>query len=107
MQEAERRVIGTRYLSDDWVVVDEAGRPLRPESYAKEFRRLAVAADLPRIRLHDARHTAASLLAKEGVEIGVAAALLGHAPVVYLQTYVHPYQDAKRAASEQLPALYR
>ena len=68
----------------------------------------AAAAGLPAIRLHDdAHHTAASLLAQNRVEIGVAAALLGHDPVVYLQTYLHPYEDAKRAATETLAAVYR
>ena len=95
------------YPDDDWVVVDQVGRPIRPEWYGREFRNLSASAGLPRIRLHDARHTAASLLAQGRVEVGVAAALLGHDPVVYLQTYVHPYEDAKRAAVEQLAAAYR
>lgn len=88
-------------------IVDEAGNPVDPETYSKTFLRHARDAGRPRIRLHDARRTAASLLAEGGVEIGVAAALLGHDPVIYLTTYVHPYEDAKRAAAEQLAAAYR
>jgi integrase len=108
VQHDEQRAIGAGFTAaDEWILVDPIGRPYRPEWYGKEFRRLSAEAGLPRIRLHDARHTAASLLAQGGVEIGVAAALLGHDPVVYLQTYVHPYEDAKRAASEQLAAAYR
>ncbi len=107
VQHDEQRAIGAGNPADGWILVDPIGRPYRPEWYGKEFRRLSNEAGLPRIRLHDARHTAASLLAQGGVEIGVAAALLGHDPVVYLQTYVHPYEDAKRAASEQLAAAYR
>ena len=107
IRDDEQRAIGGGFPADDWILVDPIGRPYRPEWYGREFRRLSAEAGLPRIRLHDARHTAASLLAQGGVEIGVAAALLGHDPVVYLQTYVHPYEDAKRAASEQLAAAYR
>lgn len=107
IQEQEHNLIGTGYRGDGWIFVDPIGRPYRPEWYGKQFRQHTRDAGLRRIRLHDARHTAASLLAQQGTEIGVAAALLGHDPVVYLQTYVHPYEDAKRAASEQLAALYR
>lgn len=106
-QAQERLSLGLACPEDGWVVVDEAGDPVNPETYSKTFLRHARDADLPRIRLHDARHTAASLLAEGGVEIGVAAALLGHDPVIYLTTYVHPYEDAKRAAAEQLAAAYR
>jgi integrase len=106
-QAQERLSLGLACAQDGWIVVDAAGDPVNPETYSKTFLRHARDADLPRIRLHDARHTAASLLAEGGVEIGVAAALLGHDPVMYLTTYVHPYEDAKRAAAEQLAAAYR
>ena len=107
IQEKERHIIGAGYPEGGWIFGDPIGRPYRPEWYGKQFRHHTQDAGLPRIRLHDARHTAASLLAQQGTEIGVAAALLGHDPVVYLQTYVHPYEDAKRGAWEQLAALYR
>lgn len=104
----ERMQLGLGRVDDSgWIVVDEAGDPINPETYSKTFLRHAKNAGLPRIRLHDARHTAASLLAEAGVEVGVAAALLGHDPVIYLTTYVHPYEDAKRAAAEQLASAYR
>ena len=44
------------------VVVDELGRPYRPEWYSDRFGRIARAAGLPAIRLHDARHTPGTLI---------------------------------------------
>jgi integrase len=61
-QAAERRVGVAAYQDTGLVVVDEHGRPLRLERYGDAFRRHARDAGLPDIRLHDARHTAASLM---------------------------------------------
>ncbi len=105
-QVAERFALGT-YRDPELVAVDQAGRGLRPEWYSDEFHRIATAARLPRIRLHDARHSAASLMASLGVPPAVAAECLGHDPVVYLRTYVHNYDDDRRAAIEALDQAVR
>jgi integrase len=52
---------------DKYVVVDQPGTPLHPESYSDEFTRVFKLAGLPKIRLHDSRHTTLSLLEKAGV----------------------------------------
>ena len=57
------------------VFVDETGVPLRPVAYYDEFRRLAQAARLPRIRLHDLRHTAGTLLASSCIPLTTCARL--------------------------------
>ena len=44
------------------VAVNEDGSPIRPESYSAEFAQQAKAAGVPVIRLHDVRHTAATML---------------------------------------------
>ena len=82
--------------------MDVIGRAIRPEWYTDEFQRIAAAATLPRIRLHDARHSAASLMASLGIPVSIAAEILGHDPVVYMRTYVHTYSDDRRSAMEQL-----
>jgi integrase len=51
---------------DKYIVTDELGTPLHPESYSDEFTRMLKRAGLPRIRLHDSRHTTLSLLEKAG-----------------------------------------
>ncbi|HEY6311871.1 MAG TPA: hypothetical protein VIY52_13845 [Streptosporangiaceae bacterium] len=47
---------------DEYVVTDELGIPLHPEAYSDEFIRLLKRAGLPKIRLHDSRHTTLSLM---------------------------------------------
>lgn len=106
VQARERLASGEAYTFTGLIVVDELGVPLRPERYSDLFHMHADAAELPRIRLHDLRHTAASLLAANGVPIVTAAALLGHDPMVYAKTYAHHYADDLRKASDVLSGLY-
>ena len=51
---------------------------------------LVKASGLPRIRLHDTRHTAASLMLASGTPVKVVSDLLGHnSPTITLATYAH------------------
>ena len=68
---------------------DEIGRPYYPEWWSIEFAAIARRAGLPQLKLHGTRHTAATLMAVEGVPVEVAAAWLGHTPRVHEQTYRH------------------
>ena len=52
-QAAERLAAGQAYQGSGYVVADELGPPVHPEWFSDEFHRLAAAAGVPRIRLHD------------------------------------------------------
>jgi integrase len=99
-QAAERRLAGTAYQDTDLVVVDELGRPIRLERYGDAFRRHARDAGLPEIRLHDARHTAASLMLALGYPVHVVAAWLGHDPVMTQRVYAHVHAAEMRSLGE-------
>ena len=88
------------------LLVNEVGIPMRPERYGVLFHKYAAAAGLPRIRLHDLRHTTASLLHSRGVPPVVCANYLGHTTEVYLRTYAHLYREDEDAAATSLSALY-
>jgi integrase len=103
--DVEAPFAGAGYRSTGLVVVDACGTPMRPETYSDLFQDHAKAAQLPRIRLHDARHTAASLLAHAGVPIIVAADILGHDANIYANTYAHLYDEDKRAAISAYDAV--
>lgn len=79
---------GTAWNDSGYVVVNEAGDPLRPELYSDRFRALCRSAGLPVIHLHSVRHTLAFALHRLGVTPGDAAALLGHTVQVHLATYL-------------------
>lgn len=55
---------------------------------------------MPLVRLHDARHTCATLMHLQGVPIALVAAWLGHAAVSFaLRTYVHAQPEAVEVAA--------
>ncbi len=101
---SERLAFGPAYdTSHDLVVVDEGGRPIRPELYGDEFTRLAHTAAVPRIRLHDARHTCASYLHAQGLPIAAISAWLGHSsPAFTFRQYVHAAADGLGLARDLL-----
>ena len=74
---------------------------MHAESLYQLFTRQVRKLDLPRIRLHDLRHTHASLLVADGVAIKVVSERLGHAnPGFTMATYQHvlPGMGADAAA---------
>jgi integrase len=95
-------MLGVSATASDRVFTNEIGEPLRPNSVGQAFRRLADAAELPVIRLHDLRHTHASHLLMAGVNVKVVSERLGHSSVSFtLDTYGHvmPGQQAEAAAA--------
>ena len=62
--------------------------------------------DLPRIRLHDMRHTHATLLLKAGVPIKVVSERLGHASVAFtMQVYQHVLPGMQEESAARLDQL--
>lgn len=89
------------------VIVNQAGEPLHPSTWGHMFNDHVKALGLRRIRLHDLRHTAATLMLQAGVAPVVVAGILGHSPAVLLSTYAHALPNAKRDAMDVLAELYR
>ena len=95
----KRQRLGQTLAPDHFVVVDEVGQPIHPDTYSGWFQRVTAKAGLPVIRLHDARRTAATLLATEyGVSGDAAASYLGHDPLTYHRTYVMGDRGMMRSA---------
>lgn len=106
LQARERLVAGQAYTSTGLVVVNELGLPMRPERYGVLFQKHAQQAGLPRIRLHDLRHTTASLLHSLGQPPAACAKYLGHTTEVYLRTYAHLYAEDEDETARGLSALF-
>jgi len=81
------------------------GTPLSPRNDYREFRRLVAAAGLRRVRLHDLRHTAASLMLAQGVNPRVVMEILGHSQIgVTMNTYSHVTPASSREAVARVEA---
>lgn len=84
------------------------GTVLTPSNVARKFGELCQVAQVPRIRFHDLRHTSASLLIRSNVPVKVVSDRLGHADSSFtLRTYVHVFDDQRRAAALSMGDMLR
>jgi integrase len=89
---------------DYLVFVTPKGLPINGSWFTKHFQALLLKAGLPRMRLHDMRHGAASLLVDAGAHPRVAQELLMHAPgsKVTMERYAHVTAVQQRQAADLL-----
>jgi integrase len=105
-QEGIRTMIGIPLRQDDLVFSTPEGKPLRPNTVSRAWQMLAARAGLRVIRLHDARHTHASLMLKQGVHPKIVQERLGHASIqITLDTYSHVAPGLQEAAAESFDKL--
>ncbi len=84
----------------------EDGRPLHPDYVSKSFQDVVANLNVQRIRLHDVRHTWASLALLEGVNPKVVSERLGHGTVSFtLDVYSHVMPGLQEDAAATVAAL--
>ncbi len=106
-QAAERLAWGPAYRDHDLVVCREDGSPVRPRSLTRAFAGHAAEAGLPAIRLHDLRHTWATLALGAGVHPKIVSERLGHASIaITLDTYSHVSAGMQEDAAATVAALF-
>jgi hypothetical protein len=99
-QAEERLAFGEGYGSGEYVASDETGQPYRPQLLTLRWGRMLDQLDIERVRLHDARHSCATLMHLRQVPIAVIAAWLGHASAAFtMSVYAHSPDDALKAAA--------
>ncbi len=98
---------GPAWTSQDWVFCNNVGTPLHPTTMLRySFYPLLVKAEVPKIRFHDLRHSAASLLLSMGVHPKIVQELLGHSQIsMTLDTYSHVLPSLQAEAVQRLNTL--
>ena len=100
-QQELRSAAGPRWTESDLVFTTRVGTPIHPRNDHRAFVALLRSAGLRRVRLHDLRHTTASLLLSQGVSPRVVMEILGHSQIsVTMNTYSHVSPELNRAAAE-------
>jgi len=71
-----------------------------------DMKRILTKAGLPQIRIHDLRHSYASLLHQNGIQDKTIQRLLGHQDILTtMNTYVHSDDEVKKAAVQKIDKL--
>jgi len=105
-QEALRILSGTTLKEEGFVFSQLDGKPLLPNTVTHNWIKLVRRIGLEGIRLHDARHSHASLMLKQGVHPKIVQERLGHASIqVTLDTYSHVAPGLQEAAARQFDEL--
>jgi integrase len=104
----DEREAEDRYAPGGWVFTSVRGGPVNPDLYSQTFDRLVARLDVPKIRLHDLRHTHATLLIQDGEPLKVVAERLGHAnPAFTMATYQHVLPGMGAGAATRFARLVK
>lgn len=101
-QAAERLSAGDAWEDWDLVFGDRKGRPINPRRDWAEWKGLLTLAGIRDARPHDARHTAATLLLEQGVDIRVVQEILGHSSLAVTKRYTHVTSKLARDAASKI-----
>lgn len=100
IQDGSRRAAGHAWEDTGLVFITKIGTPIEPSNLRRTFDKDIAAAGVRRIRFHDMRHTCASLLLSQGVQMRVAMEILGHSNMaITSDIYSHVAPAALKSAS--------
>jgi len=105
-QQMDRAIAGSDWQGMGLVFPSTIGTVLRRSNVRKEFKRILVLANVPDIRFHDLRHTAASILLNAGVPVIVVSKMFGHSKVsVTMDIYGHLIPTMQEMATQVMSDL--
>lgn len=103
----ERRLeLGPIWQDHDLVFASATGTPIHPDNLDRDFARLVKRAGVKRIRIHDVRHSFATLAGQLGIPIKIISESLGHADVsTTLRTYTHVQPTQRVELADKVGAV--
>lgn len=104
-QAAERLAMGSDWAGTGLVFTREDGAAWHPDSVTDTFERLAFAAHLPPVRLHDVRHAHISQLFAAGVDVRIISERVGHLGSQMTRDYAAVAAEVSRAAAEKVAGM--
>ncbi len=107
-QEVLRQEMGTAWENRDLVFSNVLGGFLAESSLRYHFHKLLKSAGLPRMRFHDLRHSAATILLGMGVHPKVVQELLGHSSIAMtMDTYSHVLPSMQKEAMGKMNDVFK
>ena len=106
-QEQDVELLGLPSSQGNFVFGHPDGTPRTPSTVTQQFRRIASRAGLSGVRLHDLRHTHASLMLQQGTDIKTISTRLGDSSVAFtMDTYAHLLPGMQKAAMEKFEEAF-
>lgn len=107
-QYENKRTYGSDYTDSGYVYVREDGVPFRVNTLTDQFRRFLNKQALPKIRLHDLRHTFASILYEGGADILEISSVLGHSDIrTTSKIYTHMFDKTHKGTVDIMNAMLK
>ena len=104
--EMQKSIYGELWTNSDRLFVQSDGKPMHPSTISKWFVKFIKEIGLPVINFHGLRHTNATLLISQNIDVAVVAARLGHAQITTtFNFYVHPIISLNKSAGNVLQNL--
>ena len=104
-QAEEKLLLGQAYQDHGLVFCQASGKPIDPRNFLRSFDRIIEQAGLPPSRIHDARHTFATLMLELGESPKTVQTMLGHSRVaITLDIYSHVSLELEKKAAAKLNA---
>jgi integrase len=104
-QATARLAAGSLWEDGDFVFTNTRGGPIDRTSDRDNWNALVDAAGVRRLRVHDARHTAATLLLVQGVDSRTLLGLFGWTSLALVQRYTHLVEDLRRDAANRMGSV--
>jgi integrase len=108
-QQLEEKILWRKagYVDSGFVFRRENGLPYHPDFVSQMFEKAVRTSEQPRIRLHDLRHTHATLALQAGIHPKVVSERLGHANIsITLDVYSHAIPAMEEEAAAKIAALF-
>lgn len=105
-QAAEKLSLGPAYGDHDLVFCWEDGRPMQPDAFSKSFNAAVARLGLPKIRLHDLRHTYCTLALQAGIDTKIVSDRVGHSTTAITSgIYQHVSPQMQSDVAERVAGL--
>lgn len=100
----DKKFFGNTYCNDykDYICLNENGELMKPDTISRNFSRILEKNNFKKIRLHDLRHSCATLLLRNGVQMSEIQKWLGHSSIRTTERYAHLNQNDKQIPAQMI-----
>ena len=101
----QRILLGSKYTINDNVFVTDIGNIMHPDTITSWFAKFIKKNNLRKIRFHDLRHTSATILLSEGINIKTVSKQLGHNNIAITNRYIHALESANKQVADVFDSI--